>query len=158
MWPPSKAQIDAVSRHAITAAGIAFTIFGLQAKGITLDSVVTLIKSLGDTANTVVQLVAAIATVYGGIKAFSKSSPASQVAQVQEIATGPASAVSVDAQKALITATSAVAMDKSIPKSDEAKDALVAATIALPEVQTIITDKKTSEASTSPSVIPAEAA
>jgi hypothetical protein len=46
--------------------------------------------------------------------------------------------VAVGAQKALIEATSAVAMDPSIPTSVDAKNTLIAATRALPEVQTVI--------------------
>lgn len=152
---PTKSQVDAVSRHAITAAGVAITIFGLQAKGVSMENVTALINSLGETVNTLVQLIAAAGVMYGAIQASRSASPTNQIAQVQAIATGPSSPVSVDAQKALITATSAVAMDKSIPKSDEAKDALVAATISLPEVQTIITDKQTAAASSSPSVVAA---
>lgn len=71
------------------------------------------------------------------------------------IASGPASPSAVEAQKAAIQVTAAVAMDKSIPASEDAKNTLVAATIALPEVQTIVTDAKTAAASPSSSVIAA---
>jgi hypothetical protein len=69
------------------------------------------------------------------------------------IATGPAGPAAIEAQNAVIQATAAVAMDKTLPKSDEAKNTLVAATIALPEVQTIVTDAKTALAAGSSSVI-----
>jgi hypothetical protein len=78
---------------------------------------------------------------------------ANAVAVVVPIATGPASDTSVAAQTALIEGTKAVALDKSIPTSEEAKNTLVAATIALPEVKTIVTDAKTADASPSPSVV-----
>ena len=155
MWLPTKAQIDAASRHAITAAGVAVTIFGLQAKGVSMDDVKALITSLGDTVATLVQLIGAIGVMYGAFKAAHSASPTSQIAQVQAIAVGSAGPVAVDAQKALIEATSAVALNTSIPKSVEAKNTLVAATIALPEVKTIITDATTADASPSPSVVAA---
>lgn len=78
---------------------------------------------------------------------------ANAVAVVSTIATGPASDVAVSAQTALIEGTKAVALDTSTPKSVEALNTLVAATIALPEVKTIVTDAKTADASPSPSVI-----
>jgi hypothetical protein len=80
---------------------------------------------------------------------------ANAVAVVVPIATGPASDTSVAAQTALIEGTKAVALDTSIPKSVEAKNTLVAATIALPQVKTIVTDAQTADASPSPSVIAA---
>src|SRR5882757_1216000 len=132
MWLPTRPQIDAASRHAITAGGVAITILGLQAKGVSLDDVKNLINSLGDTVNTIVQLVGAAGVLYGAIRAAHSASPTSQVASVKAIATDPSSDVSVDA-----------------------KNALIAATIALPEVQTIVTDAKTAAASPSPSVVPA---
>lgn len=155
MWLPSKDQIDSAKRHLTVAAGVAVTIFGLQAKGVSMENVTGLINSLGETVNTLVQLIAAAGVTYGIVKGFLKSSPTSQIASVKEIAIGPEGPVAVDAQMALIEATSAVAQDKRIPQSDEAKDALIAATIALPQVQTIVTDKKTAEASPSPSVVSA---
>lgn len=156
MWLPTKAQVDAATRHVITAAGVAVTIFGLQAKGVSMDDVKTLIESLGSTVNTILQLVAAIGVVYGGIQATRSASPTSQIAHVQEIATGPSGSVAVDAQQALVNATAAVAADRSIPKSEEAKQTLIAATIALPEVQAIVANKETADAAPSASVVAAE--
>lgn len=134
MWLPTKAQIDAASRHAITAAGVAVTIFGLQAKGVDMNNVKALIESFGNTANTVVQLLGAIAVVYGGLKAANSASPTSQIASVH-----------------------AIAADKSQPATEDAKQALIAATISLPEVQAIVTDKATAAAAPSESVVPADA-
>jgi hypothetical protein len=153
MWLPTKGQVDAASRHAITAAGVAVTIFGLQAKGVSMEQVTALISSLGETVNTILQVVAAAGVLYGGIKAANSASPTNRIADVRNLATGAASADAVAAQSALIEATAAVAQDHSIPASVDAKNTLIAATIALPEVQTIVTDKKTADASPSPSVI-----
>jgi hypothetical protein len=153
MWLPTKLQVDSASRHAISIAGTAIAIFGLEARGVTSEQVTAVIQSLGSLVNDTVILIGAVAPFYALLKAAHSASPASQVAAVQSIATGPASPVAESAQKALIDATSAVAQDTTIPKSDEAKNTLIAATIALPSVQTIITDQKTADASPSPSVV-----
>jgi hypothetical protein len=79
---PTKAQVDAASRHAITAAGVAVTIFGLQAKGVSMDQASAVIKSLGETVNTLVQLIAAIGVVYGGIVAARSASAINQAKSV----------------------------------------------------------------------------
>jgi len=157
MWLPTKLQVDSASRHAISIAGTAIAIFGLQAKGISLDQVKEVISALGSTVNDIVLLLGALAPFYAILKAANSASSASQVAAVQAIATGPASNGAISAQKALIQAVSAVAQDKSIPASEQAKNTLIAATVALPEVQTIITDKKTADAISNPSIIPAQA-
>lgn len=134
MWLPTKSQVDAASRHAITAAGVAVTIFGLQAKGVSMEQVTALISSMGETVNTLVQLAAAAGVLYGGIKAANSASPTNQIAQVH-----------------------AIAADKSQPATEDAKQALIAATVSLPEVQAIVTDKATAAAAPSESVVPADA-
>lgn len=107
---PTPAQVNAASRHLITAAGVAVTIFGLQAKGVSMESVTAVINGLGNTINTLIQLVAAVGVIYGGIQAARSASPTAQIASVQQIAT--------NAQ----------------PASQEAKAALLDATASLPEV------------------------
>lgn len=158
MWLPTKAQVDAASRHIITAVGVAVTIFGLQAKGVNMDQVKVVIESMGATVNTIIQLLAAAGVVYGGIQASRSASPTSQIASVREIATGPASAQAVDAQKALVEATAAVAADPTIPTSKEAKVALLDAVAAQPEVvgDIKVTDPDLATATTSPQIKPAE--
>ena len=106
MWLPTKPQIDAASRHAITAAGVAVTIFGLQAKGVSMDQVTLLISSLGATINTLVQVIAAVGVLYGGIKAANSASPTSQIASVKAIAAASAP-LAVDAKAALLDAVAA---------------------------------------------------
>jgi len=106
MWLPTKAQVDAASRHGITAVGVAVTIFGLQAKGVDMNNVKALIESLGSTVNTILQLVAAIGVVYGGIKAANSASPTSQIASVQAIAKERAP-IAVEAKAALLDAVAA---------------------------------------------------
>jgi hypothetical protein len=134
MWLPTKAQVDAAARHAITAVGVAVTIFGLQAKGVDMAQVTAAINNLGTVVNSLLQFAAAVGVVYGGIQATRSASPTAQIAHVKDLATAPASSTAVDAQKALVEATSAIAADPSIPKSVEAKVALIDAAAALPEV------------------------
>jgi hypothetical protein len=158
MWLPTRDQVNSVSRHAITIAGTAITIFGLQSRGFNIDQIKALISALGSTVNDLVVLAAAIAPVYAALKAASSASHANQIQAVKNIATGPGSYDAINAQTALIGATQAIAQDRSIPTSQAAANVLVSATAALPQVQTIVTDKKTADASSSPSVIPAQAA
>jgi hypothetical protein len=158
MWLPSRAQVDSASRHAITAVTTAAAIFGLQAKGVDISAIIQLIQAMGPLVNDAVVVATALGPIYAAVKAMISSSQAKQIARVQAMATGPASDVAVDAQKALIGATSAIAQDSAIPKSEDAKNTLIAATIALPQVQTIITDKETARASPSPSVVSSAAA
>lgn len=154
MWLPTRAQVDAAKQHVITAVGVAVTIFGLQAKGVSMDQVKAVIEGLGDTANTLIQLVAAVGVLYGGIKAMNSASPTNQIAAVKDIATGPASPAASDAQKVLIEGVSAIAQDKSIPTNKDAKVALLDATAALPEVvgDINVTDKSLELATSSPQV------
>jgi len=133
MLLPTKDQVNAAGRHVITAAGMAITIFGLQAKGVTLEGVTTFINSLGETINTIVQFLGAAGIFYAAIKAGHAVAPTSQIAAVQAIATGP---------------------KDEVQKS--AKDALVAATISLPQVQTIVTDAETANDAVSPDVVQAK--
>lgn len=157
MWLPTKPQVDAASRHVITAVGVAVTIFGLQAKGVDMNNVKALIESLGNTINTLIQLVAAAGVLYGAVKAANSASPANQGASLAATATGGASPAAVEAQKAIVSATSAVAADPTIPANIEAKAALLDATAALPEVvgDIKVADRKLAEATVSSQVKPA---
>lgn len=155
MWLPTRPQVDSAARHAISIAGTAIAIFGLQAKGVTIEQTTAVIQSLGSAVNDIVVLLAAIAPFYAMLKAAHSASPTSQGASLATVATGPAGSSAVEAQKALIGATSTVAQDQSIPASQSAANTLVAATISLPQVQTIVTDQRTANASSSPSVVSA---
>lgn len=157
MWLPTKAQVDAATRHAVTIAGTAIAIFGLQAKGISVEQVTAAIQSLGTTVNSLVVLLAAVAPLYAMTRASQSASPTNQIASVQAIATGPASATAADAQKALVQATSAIAQDPTIPASTDAKVALIDATAALPEVvgDIKVTDPAIAMATVSDQVKPA---
>lgn len=107
MWLPTRAQVDSASRHAISIAGTAFAIFGLQAKGVTLDQVKEIIGALGSTVNDIVVLVAALAPIYAMLKAGHSASPTSQIQSVQTIAdTGGPSQQS--AQVAIVNAAASL--------------------------------------------------
>jgi hypothetical protein len=86
MWLPTRAQVDSVSRHGITIAGTAITIFGLQARGFNLDQIKALINALGAVTNDLVVLAAAVAPVYAALKAAHTASSTSQIAAVQTLA------------------------------------------------------------------------
>lgn len=63
----------------------------------------------------------------------------------------------ITSQSATVSSVADIANDRSQPQSSDARQALIAATISLPEVQTIVTDKKTADAAPSESVVAAEA-
>lgn len=151
MWLPTKAQIDAGSRHAISIAGTAIVIFGLQAKGVNIEQVTSSINALGEVAKDIITVVAALAPLYALLKASHSASPTQQIQSVKEIATGPASSTAVDAQAVLISATAAIAQDNTIPTSKDAKVALLDAVAAQPEVvgRINVTDQSLVDATTS---------
>jgi hypothetical protein len=80
MWLPSKAQVDTGGRYALAIASTAIGIFGLQAKGISLDQVKAAISALGDVVNNMVILATAIGAIYATVKGVTQSSPTNQVA------------------------------------------------------------------------------
>lgn len=82
MWLPTKSQVDAASRHAISIAGTAFVIFGLQAKGISLDQVKEIIGALGGTVNDIVVLLGTLGPLYALLKAGHTASPTQQAQAV----------------------------------------------------------------------------
>lgn len=82
MWLPTRAQIDAASRHAITAAGVAVTIFGLQAKGMDIAQISAVIQALGSTVNDLVVVAGGLAGLYAAIKASRTASPKAQATAV----------------------------------------------------------------------------
>ena len=141
---PSQDQVMAQLRLIIPALGTIVSAFGVTQ------------AQVGSATQIALGMVGPIAYAIVAIWSLVANSETSKIKSVQNIATGPASANSVAAQTAIINATSAIAMDTSIPQSQKAANTLVAATIALPQVQTIVTDKATAEASISPSVVAAQ--
>jgi len=145
MWLPSKKQVDAATRYAGVAAGTAFTIFGLQAKGFDLQRVMSLITQLGDTVNTIVPAVSAVAAFYLSTRGVISASPTNQINSVKEMAADPTKANGESAQVALLNATSSVlsqpyaATGAVIDASQATKAALLDATASMPEVVGTIT-------------------
>ncbi len=138
MWLPTKKQIDTATRYATVAAGTAFTLLGLQAKGISLDQLKAMISALGDTASTIVQLLAVAGALYASVKGTVLSSPTNQIQSVNDIAQDSTSAASPAAKVALLQATTTVLNNpQTAPTGAEAHDvktALLDATAAIPEV------------------------
>lgn len=79
---PTKTQVDTAARYATAIAGTAFAIFGLQAKGISLDQVKAVIAALGDVANNVIILLATIAPLYVAGRGIKTSSPTGQATAI----------------------------------------------------------------------------
>lgn len=158
----SQNKLNSALRYAGTSAGTLFTIFGAM-QFVTPEQVTQLAAAMHDFNDSVVSMYGAltkmwiilgpVAIFWLGKVGWNSSSAKALGDKLRAFATGPASPAAVEAQKAAIQVTAAVAQDKSIPTSEEAKNTLVAATIALPEVQTIVTDTKTALASPSPSVV-----
>jgi hypothetical protein len=84
IWLPTRNQVDSASRHAISIAGTAIAIFGLQAKGVSLDQVKAVIAALGSSVNDLVVLIAALAPLYAAIKAAHTASPTQQAIAVAD--------------------------------------------------------------------------
>lgn len=82
MWLPSQAQVNTAGRYAGAIAGTAFAIFGIQAKGISLDQVKAIIAALGTVANDIIILVAMIGPIYASIKGVASSSQTGQGASI----------------------------------------------------------------------------
>jgi hypothetical protein len=82
MGLPSQAQVNTAARYAGTIAGTAFAIFGLQAKGFSLDQIKIIISDLGNLANDFIILIAAVAPIYATIRGISSSSPTGQAASI----------------------------------------------------------------------------
>jgi len=79
---PNRAQVDTAARYAGTIAATAFAIFGLQAKGITLEQVQSVIAACGTLVNDIVVLVGALAPLYLAFRGISSSSATAQAAAV----------------------------------------------------------------------------
>jgi hypothetical protein len=82
MWLPTKAQVDAAARHAITAAGTAIALFGLQARGVDIAQVTAMIQALGSTVNDLVVVAGAAGGLYAAIRASGTASPTAQAKAV----------------------------------------------------------------------------
>lgn len=82
MQLPTQAQVNTAGRYAGAIAGTAFAIFGLQAKGISLDQVKAMIAALGTVINDIVVFAGLAATAYASIRGVVSSSPTGQAASI----------------------------------------------------------------------------
>lgn len=79
---PTQAQINTAGRYAGAVIGTAFTIFGLQAKGISLDQVKAAISALGTVVNDIVVLIGLVLPIYTSVKGYLSSSKTGQAAAI----------------------------------------------------------------------------
>jgi hypothetical protein len=79
---PTQAEINTAGRYAGAIAGTAISIFGLQAKGISLDQVKAVIAACGTVINDISILVGAAAPLYLAIRGIMSSSKTSQAAAI----------------------------------------------------------------------------
>lgn len=125
----------AALRNVLSALGLMLGMFGIVALSPDqIDHILSIAQALGTTLGAIAALLGLLTPlVAGGFAAFKASQPQQ------------------------IKAVSSIAQDPTQSQSDDAKQALIAATIALPEVQTIVTDKKTADAAPSSDVVPSSA-
>lgn len=80
---PTPDQVNAATRHAISAAGGAIIMFGLSSK-INIDSLTAVINSLGSIINNLVLIVGIVAPIVAGYYASKSASPVAQAAAVEK--------------------------------------------------------------------------
>jgi hypothetical protein len=144
-----------VLRYTLAAIAPLAALFGFS--GLTPDRIsswVAYAQTFGTAALAVLALLGVVVPVIVGIFGVLSATIKKQIARVRELADNPQLA-NEEAAKALTDATSELAKSGDVQQSAAAVNALVAATIGLNKVQTIITDKATADASPSPSVIAA---
>lgn len=98
-----------------------------------IDKVISLFQQLGTTLTALLTLVGLTAPVVSLIYGMLSATIRQQIGRVKDIA-----------------------QDKSQPLAEDAKQALIAATIAQPSVQTIVTDRQTAADALSESVVAAD--
>ena len=134
-------QLNIALRYAGTSLGTLFTILGAL-QFIPPEKVHDLTTALQDLQTSVI-------TGYGALlKMWVILGPAA-IATLTALGIKSGSIQSLGAKL--------LSMTKSGPAAEQAKQVLIASTIALPEVQTIVTDKKTADAAPSESVVAADA-
>jgi hypothetical protein len=100
---PTQAQVKSAAESAGTVVATAFAIFGLQAKGISLDQIKAAIGALGATVNDLVVLASLLYPVYTSIKGYLA---ASGKGQAEAIGANPKALVNAAPNgKAIITIT-----------------------------------------------------
>ncbi len=126
----------AAIRYALTAAGTLIAMFGLTAlSSAQIDHIIEIVKQVGTTVAAIMTLIGLITPIAMSVIGYMRSTLKSQIESVRDIAKDKTASqtLSTDAQKAL-----------------------VAATISLDKVQTIVADKDLAAASPSASVVSKE--
>lgn len=127
--PPVMAAV----RYFLTALSPLLAVVGIVALSPQqIDKIITVAQQLGTTVAALVALLGVLTPLLAGAYGTISSTFKSNVERVK-----------LDA------------LDKKNPLAEDAKQALIAATIAQPSVQTIVTDQKTAEAAPSESVVAA---
>lgn len=128
-------QLNAALRYIGTSLGTLFTIFGGM-QFITPDQVVQLLGAVHDFNESILSAYGALTKMW--------------------IILGPIGVVilaRVGVKSSSVQAMSQKLLSVASGGNKDAKNTLIAATIALPQVQTIVTDEETALASPSPSVV-----
>lgn len=128
-------QLNAALRYIGTSLGTLFTIFGGM-QFVTPDQVVQLLGAVHDFNESVLSAYGALTKMW--------------------IILGPVGVVilaRIGVKSSSVQAMSQKLLSVATGGSKDAKNTLIAATIALPQVQTIVTDEETALASPSPSVV-----
>ena len=133
-------KLNAGLRYAGTSAATIFTMMGALAI-LSPDQIAQLSIAVHQLNDSILSAYGAltkmwvilgpIAALYLGKVGVQSSGVKAIADKLLRIASGPASDQAAAAQKAIVQATSAIAQDKSIPVSDDAARALIAATISV---------------------------
>jgi hypothetical protein len=144
-------QIKNITGHIGTGVGTAIVIFGLQAKGIDPAKATAAINALGDLVNNLVIVVGAIGAIVAAYKSVSGSSTSAVATQTAEaINANPAAvtaALSQETTRELTQAAVAVAAN-----SRSANTALLESVTKLDNVQGVVVDRQTANATPNPLV------
>lgn len=81
---PTQNQVNAATRHLISAAGGAIIMFGLSSK-INIDTLTTAINAFGNIINNAVIIAGIVAPAIAAFYASRSASPASQAASVAAV-------------------------------------------------------------------------
>lgn len=79
---PTQAQVNTAGRYVATILGTAIGIFGLQAKGISVDQVQGAIAAAGTVVNDIVILIGTVAPIYAAVRGILSSSKTGQAAAI----------------------------------------------------------------------------
>jgi hypothetical protein len=79
---PTQAQVNTATRYGVAVASGVFAMLNLQALGVTLDQVKTVIEELGTTANSLLTLISGMTALYMAYQGVKSSSSNGQAAAI----------------------------------------------------------------------------